>query len=281
MAGQRVDVMICTRDRPTELALLLQSLRTQTHKDFKVWIYDDRSGTPILNHHFLQCIVNRMTMEGNIINYFREDSIRWGVTKLRRMLVDKIMRHGEGNYILRLDDDLILKENCIEKLLEVISQGYDIAGGLVPDMPFPEFRRETRFVKPFIADIRKENGKLVIGDDCGYAFLTEEIIPSPHFRSIALIKREVHEKVNYEENLGFSSWREEEFFSFRAIAEGFKIGIHTGAILWHLRTPSGGERTAEYHEKMALNEELLKELYEKLCLEKGYDILEKYRERFK
>ena len=39
----KIAVLINNRDRPTELALLLQSLRTQTHKEFDIFILDDCS----------------------------------------------------------------------------------------------------------------------------------------------------------------------------------------------------------------------------------------------
>ena len=36
---KKVDIMICTKDRPTEVGLLLQSQRTQTFQNVDVYIY--------------------------------------------------------------------------------------------------------------------------------------------------------------------------------------------------------------------------------------------------
>ena len=273
----KVDIMICSKDRPTEMALLLQSLRTQTFQEFDVYIYDDRSGVGYQNHHFLVSIFNRMKLENHKIKLWRND-IPQGVTKLRKIMAEKVMEEGVGDLILRLDDDNILQADYIERLVKVIDSGYDIASGVVPNMAMPFTKRGTKFVKPFISDVRlnKEGNIEYFGDDCGMEYLQNEIIPSPNFRSLALIKKEVHKQVEYESNLGFCSFREEQFFSFKALVKGFKIGIDTGAIAYHLQTPSGGERTLEYQNGLAKNHELLNEFTKKLFLRNG-NFLEEYR----
>ena len=277
----KIDIMICTKDRPSEVGLLLQSLRTQFHQDWDLFIYDDRSGTPLLEYHFIKCLINLLKQENHRVFILREEQIRYGVTKLRQKLVDKIMELGTGEAILRLDDDNILEPDYIENLVKTLDSGYDIASGLVPVAFQPSIRRQTKFVKPFIADIKlNKKGEIEkFGDDCGYMYLEHEIIPSPHFRSMALIKKTVHEKVKYESNLGFCSFREEEFFSFRALIEGFKIGVHTGAIAYHLITPSGGERTPEFQNNLDFNHGLLNNFTKELYKEHG-DFIFDYKKKF-
>ena len=278
---KKIDIMICTKDRPSELALLLKSLRTQTFQNFDIYIYDDRSGIPITQHHFMQQVLNRIKLENHIVTILRND-IPYGVTRLRRKMADKITEIGEGDCILRLDDDNLLEPNYIERLVETIEAGYDIASGVVPVCGIPIMKRNTKFVKPFISDVKlNENGDIIyFGDDCGMEYMEKEIIPSVNFRSMALMKKDVHKKVKYEDNLGFCSFREEQWFSFRAVLEGFKICVDTGAIAFHLQTPSGGERTPEYQQGLQTNHELLGRFTQKIFAEKG-DFLEKYREQFK
>lgn len=277
----KIDIMIVSKDRPTEIALLLQSLRTQTHKDFNVFIYDDRSGTPYQNYHFINCIINQLKLEDHNVIMWRNE-IPLGVTRLRQMTVEKILEYGKGEAIMRLDDDNLLEPDYFENLIECLDKGYDIASGIVPPCGLGQTKRDTKYVKPFIADVKLDaNGNIIyFGDDCGFQYLEKEIIPSVNFRSMALIKREVHEKVKYEDNLGFCSFREEQFFSFRALLEGYKICVNTGAIAWHLNTPSGGERTNEYYGGLQKNNELLNKFCQKIFKEKG-DFLEKYRSQFK
>jgi GT2 family glycosyltransferase len=277
----KVDIMLVTKDRPSEVALLLQSLRTQTHKEWDLYIMQDRSGQPLEQFNFIQAITNRIKLENHNVTIWRND-IPYGVTRLRQQVVEKILEVGNGDLLLRLDDDNLLQPDFIEKLVETIDAGYDIAGCLVPHCAIPFIKRETKYAKPFISDVRlNDKGEIIyFGDDCGMEYIEKEIIPSVNFRSMALMKKEVHKKVKYEDNLGFCSYREEQFFSFRAILEGFKIGINTGAIAYHLQTMSGGERTPQYEGGLQTNHELLNRFCQRIYAEKG-DFLQKYREQFK
>ena len=229
----------------------------------------------------MMTIINQLKLENHNVTIWRNE-IPLGVTRLRGIMADKILEVGKGEAILRLDDDNLLEPDYIERLVKCLEDGWDIASGLVPHCGVPSIKRETKFVKPFISDVRlNDKGEIIyFGDDCGIEYLEKEIIPSPNFRSMALIKKDVHKKVKYEENLGFCSYREEQWFSFRALLEGFKICVDTGAVAYHLATPSGGERTQEYQNGLQTNHELLSKFCQRKFLEKG-DFLEKYREKFK
>ena len=277
----KVDIMICTKDRPSELGLLFQSLRTQTHQDFNLFIYDDRSGVPIANHHFLAVLINQLKLEDHNVIIWRNE-IPYGVTRLRQMMVDKILEYSDGEAILRLDDDNLLEPDYIERLVNCLEDGWDIASGIVPCAGIKTIKRETKYVKPFISDVRlDDNGNIkYFGDECGFEYMEKEVIPSPNFRSMALIKREVHEKVKYEDNIGFCSFREEQFFSFKALLEGYTIAVDTGAVAYHLNTPSGGERTQQYYDGLQKNHDLMNKWCQKIFKEKG-DFLEEYRSKFK
>jgi len=278
----KIACMICSKDRPTEIALLLQSLRTQTYQDsWDVFIMDDRSGVPYQNYHFMQCLMNQLKLENHNVIIWRND-IPYGVTRLRQIMVEKILEYSNCDAILRLDDDNLLETDYIERLVKCLEQGYDIASGIVPPVGLGQIKRETKYVKPFIADIKlDENGNMKeFQDVCGFQYLEKEIIPTVSFRSMALIKREVHENVKYEDNLGFCSFREEQFFSFRALLKNYKICVDTGAVALHLNTPSGGERTNEYYSGLQKNHDLLNKLCQKWFKEHG-DFLENYRKQWK
>ena len=277
----KIDIMLVSKDRPSEIGILLESLRHQEFKKWDLYIMDDRSGTPYTQYHFIQCLINQLKLEGHNVIMLRND-IPYGVTRLRQIVVDKIMDIGEGNCIARLDDDNVFSSDYFLRLVKCLEQGYDIASGLVPPCGQPTIKREIKYVKPFISDIKmNDKGELIqFGDDCGYQYIEKEILPSVSFRSMALMRKEVHKKVKYEDNLGFCSFREEQFFSFRALVEGFKICVDTGAIAYHLNTPSGGERTKDYYDNLNRNHEILNKISQKMHEEHG-DFLSNYREKFK
>lgn len=253
----KIAIAIGNRDRPTELALLLQSLRTQTYKDFDIFILNDQSGTPLQNYHFFNMIVARLIQEGHKVN-IRNTEFNYGVSRARQELVDIILKNKDYKYICRVDDDVILEPDFLERMLKVIEKGYDIASGVTPNLII-NHKRPVKFLD--IADevvLDNEGNFIYDGDDCGLQYIGEKIVPCHHFRSSALMKREVHEQVKYwPTKLSKHGFREETLFSFKAQMLGYKIGVDLQAIAWHLNTPSGGERFPESGQMAQHNQQVL------------------------
>jgi GT2 family glycosyltransferase len=272
--NKRLSIHICTKDRATEVALLLQSLRTQTFQDFNILILDDASQVPLSNFYFVQYIIQRLRIEGHDVKVIRnEESV--GVSGARQQLVDFYMENCKEPLSARIDDDSICDSKFLEKLIEGIEEGYDIVGCLVPNFVSPDFKRDIKNVEPIIGECRlNDKGLLIMNfDDCGILYNEEKILPSHHFRSSCMIKREVFEKVNYKSRLSKNGFREETILSFKAILEGFKIGIHTGAICWHLQTPSGGER--DTMNMVSFNQQIFEETTKRMFEENG-NFIHKY-----
>src|SRR3990167_6770786 len=278
MALNKIAIMIATRDRPTELSLLLQSLRTQTIKNFDIFILEDYSGTPLQNYHFLVCLINKLNEEGNFVRVDRTP-FNYGVSKARQQLVKMVKETRDYEYMCRLDDDVILEHNYLEQLMEVIVQGYDLASGVTEFIGAPSFMRESRFIKPVANKvILDKEGKFIYnGDSCGMLCLDKSILPIHHFRSCALYKTKIHDKVSYDSKLTKHGFREEEILSFKMIINGFKLGMNTKAIAHHLLTPSGGERFAESNEMVKTNQEVLEEFTKDMYKEHG-DFIIKYND---
>ena len=118
------------------------------------------------------------------------------------------------------------------------------------------------------------------GDDCGMEYYDKAILPIHHFRSCALYKREIHEKVDYKSNLSKHGFREEQIFSYKCIINGFKLGFNTKAIAWHLLTPSGGERFSNSNELVKLNQEIFIEWTREMYTKHG-DFIKPHNERLK
>ena len=264
----RIACLINVRDRPTEISLLLQSLRTQTIQDFDVFILDDMSGSPLTNYHFFNCMITRLKLENHKV-YLKSSGFLHGVSRARQEIADWAMETDDYDYFLRLDDDVILEPDYIERLLKVIEQGYDIASGVTVAMAQPFFKRNPKYLNGIINRVvLDDNGNYIYnGDDCGMEYTDSVILPACHFRSCALIKKEVHRKVKYyPTKLSMNGFREEQIFSYKALMEGFRIGVDTGAKNYHLICPSGGERDTmnqvPYNQKVL--EEFTKENKDKL-----------------
>ncbi len=190
-------VLINVRDRPTELALLLQSLRTQTYQDFDIYILDDCGGTPLVTYHFFNCIITRLKLENHNV-FIKRTEFPHGVSRARQNIVDWAMER-DYKYFLRVDDDVILNYNYIDQLRLVIDEGYDITSGVTPPMQSPTFKRDPEHIGKIMNRVilDKDGNYIMNGDDCGIEYVDPIILPAHHFRSCALIKRSVHEKIKY------------------------------------------------------------------------------------
>jgi hypothetical protein len=162
--------------------------------------------------------------------------------------------------------------------MRVINDGYDLASGVTVHIASPEFVRDVKHVEPIIGECKLDDkGNLILNcDDCGILYTESKILPSHHFRSCALYKRKIHEVgIDYKSRLSNNGFREEQIFSFKMLVHGFKIGVNTGAINWHLQTPSGGER--DTMNMTQFNQEQF-ELTTKLLFEQYGDFISKYND---
>jgi GT2 family glycosyltransferase len=271
--------MVTTKNRPTELALLMQSLRTQTHQDFDLYILDDASQNPSMNNYFVNYLIQKLKLEGHKVMMI-QNNIGAGVCRARQQLVDYVLKNSTNPLMGRLDDDVILEPDYISKLVNVIQNGYDIASGVTPHIIGNRIRRETKFVSPVINRVvlNNDGSFLINSDDCGFEYTESKILTADHFRSCMICKREVHDQIEYEDNLTNVGFREEEFFSFRAILKGFKIGVDTSAKVQHLVCPSGGTRNPNYGNDTLQDHKVFNRFVKKIFAKHG-DFIEAYHKR--
>jgi len=251
-----VDIMIASKNRITELCLCLQSLQHQTFKNFNIFILDDASDVQYDTQHTFMSLINHMKQEGFNILLFRNNIQNLGVCGARNHLIEKCNMFNKGNIRGRIDDDVILSNDYVERLVKVIEKGYDMSSGVTPYMLLPSVVRRTEFVKPIINDIEvTENGDLLnLRDDCGAMFYDDEVIPAKHLRSCFFYKSEVNDSVMYEKGLSMTGFREETFFCLKSAFNGFnKMAVDTKAVAYHIQHPAGGCRDKMQQEQYTKN----------------------------
>jgi len=220
----------------------------QTYSKWDLLLLDDNSGTPLQNCYFVTLTIAELRQRGHAVKLIR-NTLPGNVCDARNLLIDE--DDFEDNiFTIRIDDDVVLNPDYFERLLEVIDAGYDIATGVIYPYGRPEFVRELRHIKDIIClhELDAEGNLIRNDDDLGYLYDTHKILPCDQFRSHALYYRGIQKKVRYPTNL-HRGFREELFFSFKAIFEGYTIGANTGAICYHLIAPSGGRRDPELGRK--------------------------------
>lgn len=81
--------------------------------------------------------------------------------------------------------------------------------------------------------------------DADFSVRIRNPVPAPYLHSIALIKRDVFDRVSFDTWYAGNSWREETDFYLAANASGAKVYFTPNAVCYHLRGPicaSGGQR---------------------------------------
>jgi hypothetical protein len=274
--NEPITLLINTRDRATELTLLLQSIRTQTYKGrLDIVIIDGSKPQPVFSIHFVQSLLNRMKAEG--FRFHLGVAQLLGVCHARQQALKE--DPFDNPYQCRIDDDVVLQPDYVEKLMEGILQGFDLMSGLTPHCASPPVIREAKFVKPVVNKVEVDEGGNIVklGDDCGFHYDNPEIIPTHHFRSCALYKKGVIDDYNLP--LSQVGFREEFWVSIKAMLKGYKLGVHTGAVNYHLQTPSGGVRFHNYPQLVQADEHQTREWFKRKFKEKG-DFLKKYDEQW-
>lgn len=259
-----VDIQICTRDRASETAMLLQSLLTQTFTDFDVYILDDASGVPFGVQHFVVNILNRLKMRGHKVSVAR-NAYSFGVCRARNALLGQ----GRSKWILRLDDDQVLEPDYIERLVWCgeNSENVGIVSGVTPLLGGADFYREPRFVGSVAnrLTVSDDGDLLKHADDCGFLYLEPGVLPAHSFRSSCLMRRV--EGISYPLGLSNVGFREEQHLSFEYLLRGFRIYVDLGAVAWHNPAPSGGCRLANYSELVALDDDSFRRRLKRLWSE--------------
>jgi len=252
-------MLINTRQRPTELAMLLQSLRTQTFQEFDIFIMDCPESQQLQTHHFMNCILNVIKQEDHKV-FIKIMEFTEGVAQARQKIVDWA-NEFDYEFYCRLDDDCFLEPDYLERLHKVLGKGYDLASGITAPCT-PSLKRDPKFLNGIANRVilDSEGNYIFNGDDCGVEYTESVILPIHHFRSCALYKSEIHKKANYLPTpLSYHGFREEQIFSYRIVMAGYKMAIDTQAKNYHQMTPSGGERHTQTNENTMFNQKQLEQ----------------------
>lgn len=116
--ARAVDVLIPTRNRPTELVTTLAGLAAQGDgPSFGVVVSDQSDGQPPWRHPAVASMVRVLRHEGRPV-LLRQNLPRRGMAHQRAFLLD----HSRARYVLNLDDDVWLAPGSIARLHQAIGE---------------------------------------------------------------------------------------------------------------------------------------------------------------
>jgi len=224
MPPPKVSVIIPTYNRWPILAKSLSFLRNQSFEDFEVIIVDDVSEQ------------KAPKLEPNV-RYFRLEK-RSGSPAARNFGANR----ANGEYLLFLDDDMVLGRNYIEELfrrMEAYEEISAVAGRLI-------YVKDGVFsVSNKVFDVPVKVAKLS-GDILGsFDRKTGAVVEVPTLHVAALIRKQDFHLVG-----GFDSetyvgnfFREETDFFFRLAKIGKKLCFDPHVVAYHIETGRGGQRS--------------------------------------
>jgi len=240
----RIEICVPTKDRYSNLALLLWSLTEQSYREWDLTVIDDSEDRKDIREiSFILPILRRMDRNGN--KWRVEFGPRSGPHYCHQLSVDK-SRHSE---IFRVDDDCILSSNVLEELLKVLLLSDKRIGAVGPIVLDPMMPEGYEYLPIGYESFKKYQGRI---DEYGVNFGDHQWRRHPddklqnvqHLYSSFLYSVEAAKSIGgYDLEYDKPGHREETDFTYRLWQNGFKLIVNPKALVWHLRSPSGGIRT--------------------------------------
>lgn len=245
---KKLVIGILNCNRGIEISLLLQSLLNQTYQDFDINIIDDNSN----NFLYENTTVNSLFKLHENLNH--KINIIKGQQKGPHFAGQLLLENSHHELILRLDDDVTLQSDCVEKLINCFNDNDIVAVGPIYLLPFKNISDQIVDLNN-ISDYDKTIMTTVhlINDNEIYvngAFQMNILLNSKgnikvqHLHSGFMYKKSALEKIDGY-FLGYSkvSHREETDTSYRLFLDGGKLLICPDAIAFHFHPMFGGIRT--------------------------------------
>lgn len=284
----RASIHVVTNERNSSLALLLESLRQQTYKEWDLVILDNNKVFKVMTDHILRCLLNRIQYEGHrifIIDNSKDEGPR-DVGRYRNMVVegdsfavfDKKDQNRTNEIGVRIDDDSVIEKNYLEIITNPFvgnTTDVGVVGGICPYFWAPTTHA------PLPAKFNTIYSTWKWDDHCIYffrmldekgndKFWTDTFFESGHIRSNYAYRIDLARKIKFPEYTGPSGFTEETSFCAKVWMEGYKVLINPNAIAWHLAVPFGGGR-----DKVTTQEQM--EEIKKTNLERLEEELGEYR----
>lgn len=214
MASPRFSLIVPVYNRPDEVTELLESLATQSFKDYELVLVED--GSEIPSGEIAKSYEDRI----NIRYFFKENA---GPSYARNFGMEK----AEGDYFIFCDSDCILPEDYFENIdKEIKANPVDAFGG--PDRAHPDFNNLQKATSYAMTSF------LTTGGIRGGKKKVDKFYP----RSFNMgISKEVFQNVG-----GFPKTRmhpgEDMVFTIEIMRKGYKTRLLEDAYVFHKRRTS-------------------------------------------
>lgn len=223
-----ISIVICTKDRLKEPLNCVNSIINQTHLPNSIIIVDGNDSNDLKNEL-------TKVLEHIDINYIHiGQKIKSGLTGARNLSI----LHAKDDYILFLDDDVILDNNYIKFILEVYSSNGSEVGGVQGLITNAEPNRlRTIFTSLFLLK-RNPAGKVLRSGIANYPYVNEMIQVDWLSGSNMCYRKKILAEYKFDEALKGYGALEDVDFSYR-VSKKYKLYIIPKAKLIHEHTHTG------------------------------------------
>lgn len=242
----RLSVVICTKDRPEELATCLQSLASQRRLPMEVLVVDASATAP-------ESVVDgfrRRVPESFHLALIRA---RPGLPRQRNVGIDA----AQGDVVVFFDDDVVLEPEYLDELarvyeLDTARRIGGVGGAQVPD-PTPPESRFRRVYSRFFLLAGHGRGRVKRSGRAEYNLCPRTETDVDFLSGCNMsYRREVFDSVRFDERLAGYGLGEDLFFSY-AVSRRWRVVLTPRARLEHRHVGGGRPATDAFREMGVFN----------------------------
>lgn len=223
-----ISVVICTKGRLKEPLDCVNSITKQTHLPNSIIIVDGNDSNDLKNEL-------TKVLEHTDINYIHIDQkIKSGLTSARNLSI----LYAKDDYILFLDDDVILDNNYIKFIFEVYSGNGSEVGGVQGLITNAEPNRLLTIFTSLFLFKRNPKGKVLRSGIAIYPYVNEMIQVDWLSGSNMCYRKKILAEYKFDESLKGYGAREDVDFSYR-VSKKYKLLICPKAKLIHEHSDTG------------------------------------------
>ncbi|MCP4264284.1 MAG: glycosyltransferase [Candidatus Brocadiaceae bacterium] len=218
MLDEKINVIICTRNRKRELYSCIKSLDEQSYRNFDLIIVDQSDKKNISSSAGFKFSGSNSIK----VNYVKDSGI--GLSRARNIGITK----SDSNYIVFVDDDGILDKNCLLEYSKNLNK-YDFVAGRVLNFDKTRYNRNHREKNVELNGMFKVF--FVSGGNFGF-------------------QKKICDKIGmFDTTLGagnkYGASEETDFF-YRAYVNGFKGVYDSKAVYYHPHIRFDEDKTTSY-----------------------------------
>lgn len=231
-----------TRHRVDHLNVLLGSLHNQTFQDWDITILEEADCDYLKNPIFVG-IIRRLKNQGHKVVFLHPSTMLGCVGSAMA-----VMAETSSKYAMKLDDDHVFDADALEKLVTAMEDDQSI--GSLGGMLYP-IDREIIQMETIPDDFNKWTGpdKRIWNDYSTMTFeFPEQVVEVDFVRAPFMYRADKLRESGWLElypTLGYTAMAhriESEMANTLKVWNGMKTCIHTGVVMWHYLSPTGGCR---------------------------------------